>query len=82
MTSPREEREKRIRRALPPDGMTRLVKIEPGAAKEAGKIFKELFGHAPALVAADLNTFEAAGEKVLRSLAEAGCRREDPFIYQ
>ena len=82
MTSPREEREKRIRRALPPDGMTRLVKIEPGAAKEAGKVFKELFGDTPALLAADLNTFEAAGEEVLRSLAEAGCRREDPFIYQ
>ncbi len=82
MTSSGEEREKRIRRALPPDGMTRLVKIQPGAAKEAGKIFKELFGSTPALVVADLNTFEAAGEEVLRSLAEAGCPARDPFIYQ
>ena len=76
-----EEMEKRIDRALPPDGMTRLVKIGPGILDQAGRIFRELFPGTPALVTADVNTFPAAGEKALASLKEAGCEVLDPFVY-
>ncbi len=75
------EMEARIDRALPEDGMTRLVKIGPGILERAGEIFRELFPGKAALIVADVNTFPAAGERVRSALSRAGCPAEEPFVY-
>jgi glycerol-1-phosphate dehydrogenase [NAD(P)+] len=73
--------ERRIDAALREATDTRDVNIEAGALASVPDIFRENFGEAPAVVVADGNTFEVAGEEVQRRLEEVGHTTIEPYVF-
>src|SRR5215210_1813527 len=64
--------EQRIEAALREATDTQNVNIRAGALASVPGLFLEGFGHSPAVVVADENTFEVAGKEVRRRLERAG----------
>jgi len=64
--------EQRIKAALREATDTQNVNIRAGALASVPGLFLEGFGHSPAVVVADENTFEVAGKEVRRRLERAG----------
>ena len=60
---------------------TRALKVGSGVVAECGAMFRELFGSQKAIIVADTQTIQLAGEAVQKSLAEAGIEQETPFIF-
>lgn len=60
---------------------TKEIAIGKNVIKETGNVFKKLFPDKMALVVADDNTFEAAGEAVVASLTAAGVSQREPHIF-
>jgi glycerol-1-phosphate dehydrogenase [NAD(P)+] len=73
--------EQRIDAALGEATSTRYVKIGAGALATIPEAFKENFGDSPAVVVADGNTFEVAGEEVQRRLRDAGLATIEPYVF-
>ncbi|MFT3888011.1 MAG: sn-glycerol-1-phosphate dehydrogenase [Arachnia sp.] len=70
-----------IQHALESADETRAIEFGHGALARTGRLFKELFPDATALVVADDNTFAAAGAEVLAALSEAGVPlAAEPFV--
>lgn len=63
---------KQIEQALADCDDTDVVVMGEGVMKRTGEVFKELFGEAPAIIVADENTWQAAGEGVRNSLDRTG----------
>ena len=70
-----------IARALPGATDTKAVVLGEGVITQVGRLFKELFGAAQAVVVADDRTFELAGRRVCEVLAEAGVELATPHIF-
>ena len=73
--------EERIQAALQDATDTKIVRIESGFLASVGDVFAENFGDRKAVIVADENTFEVAGEAVKRSLEDAGCEQVEPYIF-
>lgn len=73
--------DERINAALRDATDTRDVTIGPGMLASAGDLFEQSFGDQPAVIVADENTFEVAGEEVRRSLEKAGRELIEPYIF-
>ena len=52
-----------------------------GGREETGRVFKELFGDAKAIIIADENTWAVAGEQTKASLKGAGVETVEPMIF-
>lgn len=71
-----------IAQALTTSDETKAIEFGEGALAKTGEMFKKLFPGAKFLVVADGNTFAAAGDAVVKSLADAGIESAgDPFIF-
>lgn len=55
--------------------------IGVGVAAQTGKMFRQLFPGAKAVVVADANTWRVAGETVTASLAAANVPLEKPYVF-
>jgi glycerol-1-phosphate dehydrogenase [NAD(P)+] len=73
--------EQRIDAALREATDTRYVNIGAGALSAVSDAFKENFGDSPAVVVADGNTFDVAGEEVQRRLRDAGLATIGPYVF-
>jgi glycerol-1-phosphate dehydrogenase [NAD(P)+] len=73
--------EQRIDAALRVATDTRDVNIAAGALAAVADAFRGSFGDSPAVVVADGNTFEVAGNEVQRRLEEAGCTIIEPYVF-
>src|SRR5215210_2655298 len=73
--------EQRIEAALREVTDTQRVNIGAGALASVPSVFAEGFGDSPAVVVADGNTFEVAGEEVQRRLEEAGHAMLEPYVF-
>lgn len=73
--------EERITAALQDATDTENVVIGAGALVSIGTVFKESFGDREAVVVADEDTFEVAGEEALRNLEEAGVRLIEAYVF-
>ena len=72
----------RIDDALREASDTRNVTIGAGALVSVADVFRESFGgDAAAVVVADENTLEIAGEEVQRLLREAGLETVEPYVF-
>ncbi len=60
---------------------TRALLVEPGALREAAGVFQSQFGTSPAVVVADVNTFAAAGRRVVDAFKLAGNKCREPFVF-
>lgn len=61
---------------------TKALIIEMGAMKKVPEMFKSLFGDKKAVVVADANTWQVAGQYVQKYLEEAGIATEKPYIFK
>src|SRR5215210_2784663 len=73
--------EQRIEAALREATDTRYVNIGADALAVVPGAFLENFGESSAVVVADENTFEVAGEDVQRRLEFAGLATLDPYVF-
>jgi glycerol-1-phosphate dehydrogenase [NAD(P)+] len=73
--------ESRLRAAVQQATETRRVVIGRGAIAGVGELFRQSFPDRPAVVVADDQTYEAAGDEAMRRLAAAGCRPREPVIF-
>jgi glycerol-1-phosphate dehydrogenase [NAD(P)+] len=73
--------EQRIDAALKLATDTRYVNIGAGALASVSDAFEESFGESQAVVVADENTFEVAGEEVHRRLEYAGLATPEPYVF-
>jgi glycerol-1-phosphate dehydrogenase [NAD(P)+] len=73
--------ERRIKAALRDATDTQNVNIAEGALASVPDVFGEGFGDSPAVVIADGNTFEVAGEEVQLRLEEAGRTVIEPYVF-
>src|SRR5215210_4630118 len=73
--------EQRIEAALREATDTQNVNIRAGALASVPGVFLEGFGHSPAVVGADENTFEVAGKEVQRRLERAGHTMIEPYVF-
>jgi glycerol-1-phosphate dehydrogenase [NAD(P)+] len=73
--------ERRIKAALQEATDTQKVNIGAGALASVPDVFGEGFGESPAVIVADGNTFEVAGEEVQRRLEEAGHTILEPCVF-
>jgi glycerol-1-phosphate dehydrogenase [NAD(P)+] len=71
----------RIQAALRDATDTKDVVIGPGVLGSAGEVFERSFGDQPAVVVADENTFEVAGDEVHQRLGAGGRKLADPYIF-
>ena len=71
----------RIEAALREATDTRHVNIGAGALASVPGVFRESFGDSLAVVVADENTFEVAGEEVRRLLERAGHTMIEPYVF-
>lgn len=72
---------KKIREALRDATDTRAVLIGAGALRSVAEPFEENFGGARAVVVADENGWEVAGEEVQRLLTQAGRDTVEPYVF-
>lgn len=70
-----------IQKALADADDTSEVVMGYDVLDQTGRVFKELFGDAAAIVIADGNTWSVAGEAVTQSLRDAGVPIKDPFVF-
>ncbi len=70
-----------IEKALADADDTDVVIMGLNVVGDTGQVFRQLFGDASAIVIADANTWEAAGEVVTRSLERAGVKVVEPRIF-
>lgn len=71
-----------IQTALKTATETREIAFEKDAVKKTGEVFKRVFPGKKVLVVADGNTFEASGEEVVKSLADAGVEAvAEPYVF-
>ncbi len=73
--------EQRINEALREATDTREVVIGADALASVPDVFRDVFGDGPAVVVADENTFEVAGQEVQRRLEEAGVTLLEPYLF-
>src|ERR671914_982225 len=73
--------ERRIKAALQEATDTQNVNIGAGALASVPGVFREVFGHSPAVVVADGNTFQVAGKEVRRRLEGAGHTVMEPYVF-
>ncbi len=73
--------EERINAALEEATDTQNVTIREGALETVPEAFKEAFGDQQAVLVADANTMDVAGEEVRRLLSEAGIEQVDPYVF-
>ncbi len=73
--------EQRIRAALQEATDTQNVNIGAGALASVPDAFLEGFGDSPAVIVADGNTFEVAGEEVKWRLERAGHTVLEPYVF-
>lgn len=73
--------EERIKAALREATDTRSVVIGPRALAAVDHTFIQDFGEEPAVVIADSNTFEVAGQAVYQQLSAAGRTVGDPIVF-
>ena len=71
----------RIQAALRDATDTTDVVIAAGVLTSVGEVFDRTFGDVPAVVVADENTYEVAGEEVHRRLQAAGRKVVDPYVF-
>jgi glycerol-1-phosphate dehydrogenase [NAD(P)+] len=71
----------RITAALREATDTEDVLVGAGVLASTGEVFKRNFGDQAAVLVADENTMGAAGEPVRRSLADAGVKLEEPYVF-
>ena len=71
----------RIQAALRDAGDTKDVLIDAGALSSVGEVFNQTFSDVTAVVVADENTYEVAGEEVHRRLQAAGRKVVDPYVF-
>ncbi len=71
----------RIQAALRDATDTKDVVIAAGVLTSVGEVFSRTFGDVPAVVVADENTYQAAGEEVHRRLMGAGRTMVDPYVF-
>ena len=69
------------RRALAAARETRCLEIAGGLLQAVPAIFQTQFGHRPAAIIADANTFPAAGRAVQAAFQSAGHPTIQPFIF-
>lgn len=70
-----------IQKALQNSTDTKQIVTGRGVLDQTGKVFKDLFGDKRAIVVADENTWQVAGEQVTASLRDAGVELEEPYIF-
>lgn len=70
-----------IQEALETATETRAIVFGLDVLDQTGKLFAETFPGKTAIVVADGNTFEAAGQPVIDSLKEAGVPMHEPYIF-
>lgn len=70
-----------IQQALENATDTKAIVTGRGVVDQTGRVFKDLFGEATAIIVADENTWAAAGEQVKASLEGAGVPLEEPYIF-
>lgn len=70
-----------IQKALADADDTKVVVMGHGVLERTGPVFKDLFGDAAAIVVADGNTWEVAGEAVTASLRDAGVPLVEPYVF-
>src|SRR5687768_16152064 len=60
---------------------TRALVVAPGALAQVVEVFRTQFPGQRALVVADPRTFQVAGERVLKALADAGLAHTPPHLF-
>ncbi|MFK5255621.1 sn-glycerol-1-phosphate dehydrogenase [Propionibacterium freudenreichii] len=70
-----------IAKALADADDTDVVVMGQNVLPDTGKVFKQLFGNAHAIVVADGITWGVAGEAVTKSLTDAGITLDEPFVF-
>ncbi len=60
---------------------TREVRLGDGVLAETPAVYRGCFGDRPAIVVADVHTFEAAGRTVVDAVGAAGIEARPPFIF-
>src|SRR4051812_12527180 len=70
-----------IEEALRRASDTRLLIARGGVRHETAAHFALQFGHRPAMIVADANTFRAAGKDVAESFARAGHATSPAFLF-
>lgn len=73
--------ESRIREALQEATDTQQVVIGDGAVENVAELFGAIFGDSTAVVVADENTYDVAGESVIRGLGAGEREAIEPFIF-
>ena len=73
--------EQRVEAALREATDTRSVNIGDGALASVPSVFLESFGDSPAIVVADGNTFQVAGEEVQQRLEGVGHTMIEPYVF-
>ena len=71
----------RIEKALALADTTKSLIIETGAISRIDTVFRNEFGDTEAVLIADTNTFEAAGDLVTKSLESGGIIVQTPYIF-
>lgn len=71
-----------IDKALETATETKQIAFGDNANEEAGRVFKEVFPDAKALIVADENTYGVVGEVITKSLTDAGVEfAGEPYIF-
>src|SRR5690349_4127533 len=60
---------------------TRALLVEAGALHKAADVFQSQFETSPAVIVADVNTFAAAGRRVVDAFKVAGNEVREPFVF-
>ncbi len=71
----------KIEDALRSASETKVLEIGRDILKAVPDVFRDQFPGRKAVVVADCNTFEAAGRRVHRALADAGVPQAEPFVF-
>ncbi len=71
----------RIEEALARATDTKALELGAGAITRTGKMFRELFPGCRAVLISDETAWGIAGERVGRSLSEAGILQEEPLVF-
>jgi glycerol-1-phosphate dehydrogenase [NAD(P)+] len=70
-----------LQRALRAARDTQFLAMDAGVRHSAAAIFASLFGAQPAVIVADVNTYNAAGRDVVESFRRAGHPCIEPFVF-
>jgi glycerol-1-phosphate dehydrogenase [NAD(P)+] len=71
----------RIDAALRHASDTHYLLIGTGVLNDVGSVLEHVFGHQPAVVVADDNTYAVAGKAVYDRLCSAGWKVEEPIVF-